>query len=528
MDDRTFIIVYDFVLFVAFFIAAWIVTVTWRWRQAPGSKALMIMMIGEGWWTLCYALQLSPMIRPEPYFWSKLMFLGVVMVPAGFLVWAARHTKYEGWLNKFTISLLFIEPLVYNIIVWTDPWHKWFSGDFATTGILGIAFWLHTLYSYVLLTVGGVMLFLNLLQVTKAHRMQALLVFLGLPLSSVANIITVLGIAPVKSIDFSPIGFFVAGIIFTYAQLRHRLFDLIPLARNKVLENMLEGVIVLDIEDRIIDANKSGEKILGATINEMLGKEFYSVLPAWQNEQPKTAAKIGTSFVFEGSQKRFFELSATTLYNNKSQPYGKLVILRDITDIKNIQIALKKTNETLSQKLAEIEALQVKLKEEAIRDPLTGLYNRRFLQETLKRELAHTVRGNLPLSIAMLDLDHFKIINDTYGHSVGDIFLVSLANLLLHKTRSSDVCCRYGGEEFVIVMPAATLGEATTRIDQLRLEFSKIKIETGDEKTSITLSGGVAGYPVHGNSNQALLDAADRALYEAKNTGRNRVVVAKH
>lgn len=189
---------------------------------------------------------------------------------------------------------------------------------------------------------------------------------------------------------------------------------------------------------------------------------------------------------------------------------------------------MKKANETLSQKLAEIEALQVKLKEEAIRDPLTGLYNRRFLQETLKRELAHTVRGNLPLSIAMLDLDHFKIINDTYGHSVGDIFLVSLANLLLHKTRSSDVCCRYGGEEFVIVMPAATLGEATTRIDQLRLEFSKIKIETGDEKTSITLSGGVAGYPVHGNSNQALLDAADRALYEAKNTGRNRVVVAKH
>ena len=283
MDDRTFIIVYDFVLFVVFFIAAWIVTVTWRWRQAPGSKALMIMMIGEGWWTLCYALQLSTMIRPEPYFWSKLMFLGVVMVPAGFLVWAARHTKYEGWLNKFTISLLFIEPLVYNIIVWTDPWHKWFSGDFATTGILGIAFWLHTLYSYVLLTVGGVMLFLNLLQVTKAHRMQALLVFLGLPLSSVANIITVLGIAPVKSIDFSPIGFFVAGIIFTYAQLRHRLFDLIPLARNKVLENMIEGVIVLDIEDRIIDANKSGEKILGATINEMLGKEFYSVLPAWQN-----------------------------------------------------------------------------------------------------------------------------------------------------------------------------------------------------------------------------------------------------
>jgi diguanylate cyclase (GGDEF)-like protein len=127
----------------------------------------------------------------------------------------------------------------------------------------------------------------------------------------------------------------------------------------------------------------------------------------------------------------------------------------------------------------------------------------------------------------MIDLDHFKKINDTYGHLIGDLFLITLGNLLAQKTRSSDVSCRYGGEEFVIVMPAATLEEAAQRTDQLRVEFSEMKIDTGNGKIGITLSAGVAGYPIHGNSDKNLLDAADRALYAAKAKGRNRVLVAE-
>jgi len=204
-----------------------------------------------------------------------------------------------------------------------------------------------------------------------------------------------------------------------------------------------------------------------------------------------------------------------------------LVMLRDITNIKHIENALRVTNENLSQKLAEIEALQIKLKEEAIRDPLTGLYNRRFLQETLNREIAHADRASIPLSLAMIDLDHFKKINDTYGHAIGDLFLITLGNLLAQKTRSSDVSCRYGGEEFVIVMPAASLEEAAQRIEQLRVEFSAIKIDVGNGKIGITLSAGVASYPLHGDNDKSLLDAVDRALYAAKAAGRNRVIVAQ-
>jgi diguanylate cyclase (GGDEF)-like protein len=127
----------------------------------------------------------------------------------------------------------------------------------------------------------------------------------------------------------------------------------------------------------------------------------------------------------------------------------------------------------------------------------------------------------------MIDLDHFKKINDAYGHALGDLFLTTLANLLAQKTRTTDVSCRYGGEEFVIVMPTASIEEATQRVDQLRVEFSKIRIDTGKEEVGITLSAGVACYPLHGDNDKSLIDAADRALYTAKAKGRNLVVMAK-
>lgn len=529
MAPELFVFIYDIILFCAFAVVTWVVVASWRWRSAPGARGLMIMMIGMGFWTLSYALHLSHVFRPEPYFWSKLMFLGVVMVPAGFLVWASRYTRYDGWINPLTIGLLFIEPVVFNIIVWTDPWHKWFSGSFVTNGMLGIAFWIHSLYSYTLLAIGAVMLFFNWLHVNTAHQKQALLVLLALPIACTANLITIFRLTPFGEIDFSPLGFIAAGIIFTYAQVRHHLFDLVPVARNKVFENMRAGVIVLDEQNRILDMNKAGEEFLGTTIDICLGKDVASVLPEWYEAASRLSAKKDArlEFLSKGQEQRNIELSANILYDSRNRPYGKLITLRDVTKMKQNENALKKTNENLKQKIAEIETLQIKLKEEAIRDHLTGLYNRRFLQETLNREIAHADRARVSLSLAMIDLDHFKNINDTYGHALGDLFLISLASLLQKKTRNTDVCCRYGGEEFVIVMPTASSEEAKQRVDQLREEFSKIKIDTGKDEACMTLSAGVASYPLHGDDDKSLLDAADRALYTAKAKGRNRVVAAK-
>ncbi len=200
-------------------------------------------------------------------------------------------------------------------------------------------------------------------------------------------------------------------------------------------------------------------------------------------------------------------------------------VQQELSERKRAEEKLLATNEQLQAHLAEIEALQVKLREQAIRDPLTGLFNRRYLEETLARELVRATRGNLPLSIVMMDIDHFKKFNDTYGHKAGDEMLQALGELLRAQTRGSDVACRYGGEEFVAVLPSATLSAAQQRAEQWRSLFEALRVPHHGEELRSTLSLGVAMFPIHATTSESLLDAADKALYVAKSAGRNRVVV---
>ncbi len=160
----------------------------------------------------------------------------------------------------------------------------------------------------------------------------------------------------------------------------------------------------------------------------------------------------------------------------------------------------------------------------AIRDPLTGLYNRRFMEEELERQLRHMQRVGQPLAVAMLDLDHFRDYNERYGHLAGDLVLQSLAVLLQGFRQGSDVPCRYGGEEFVLIMPAATASEAIARLEPMRRRLAEIGIHhEGRLLQPVTASIGVAESPSDGGSPAAVLDAADEAMYRAKRAGGNRI-----
>jgi diguanylate cyclase (GGDEF)-like protein/PAS domain S-box-containing protein len=171
--------------------------------------------------------------------------------------------------------------------------------------------------------------------------------------------------------------------------------------------------------------------------------------------------------------------------------------------------------------------LQKKLEEQAIRDSLTGLYNRRFLDETLTRELSRAERDKYSVSVVMLDLDHFKKFNDTYGHDVGDMMLKQLGKLLTSQVRAGDIACRYGGEEFVVVMPKASLSVARQRANDWRTRFESQILIFGGDVLSATLSAGVAVYPMHGSSSEEIIRKADQAMYAAKAAGRNLVITAE-
>jgi diguanylate cyclase (GGDEF)-like protein len=167
------------------------------------------------------------------------------------------------------------------------------------------------------------------------------------------------------------------------------------------------------------------------------------------------------------------------------------------------------------------------LRTQSVKDPLTGLYNRRYLEETLEREIRRAVRAQQSLGILMLDVDYFKKFNDTYGHEAGDAVLRESAALLARSIRTEDTVCRFGGEEFVILLPTANLDAACMRAESIRLKLRELTVmHQGQSLGMITMSVGVAAFPMHGNSSKELLAAADAALYRAKGEGRDRVVKA--
>jgi diguanylate cyclase (GGDEF)-like protein len=171
--------------------------------------------------------------------------------------------------------------------------------------------------------------------------------------------------------------------------------------------------------------------------------------------------------------------------------------------------------------------LREALRSQSIKDPLTGLYNRRYLTEMLDREIRRAVRAEQSLGILMLDLDHFKKFNDTYGHEAGDTVLRETASFLVKSIRVEDIVCRFGGEEFVVILPTADSNSAQARAERIRSKLRELAVlHKGQSLGMITVSVGVSTLPEHGTSPKELLEAADAALYRAKKDGRDRVVVA--
>lgn len=195
------------------------------------------------------------------------------------------------------------------------------------------------------------------------------------------------------------------------------------------------------------------------------------------------------------------------------------------TPMDDRQIAtMRNVGEQVSLALANLK-LQKALKEQSVKDPLTKLFNRRYLEETLVRETARAQRNGQTVSALIMDIDHFKKVNDTYGHDGGDAVLVAFAALLGTKARKEDIACRLGGEEFVLILPSADMDLARDRAQEICDATRNIKVKFQGSTIAITVSIGVAVYPVQAAQADDLIPFADLALYSAKNTGRNRVVV---
>jgi len=192
---------------------------------------------------------------------------------------------------------------------------------------------------------------------------------------------------------------------------------------------------------------------------------------------------------------------------------------------REIQSHTRHLEETIRKRTRELEEANKKLTELATTDGLTGLYNYRFFEDTIRMEVKRAQRQELPLSLLMIDLDHFKVYNDTHGHQMGDEVLKTVARIMKYRLRSTDFPCRYGGEEFAIILPATGFGEAMKIAEELRGLVEAHPFPGGEKQPEgrLTISIGVATYPQHAEDEISLVRAADMALYRAKQRGRNRV-----
>ena len=200
----------------------------------------------------------------------------------------------------------------------------------------------------------------------------------------------------------------------------------------------------------------------------------------------------------------------------------------------NMATALPEPKQQLARTLAEQVGLAISnlrlqetLQQQSIRDPLTGLFNRRYLEESLNQELSRAQRQQHQIGVIMIDIDHFKKFNDTYGHDAGDYVLQTVGTLLKKYVRGSDIACRYGGEEMILILPDSTIESASVRAEEIREAIAQISLSHNSQLLgSLTASLGVASFPQHGATGSAVMQSADAALYRAKAAGRNQVLIA--
>lgn len=252
-----------------------------------------------------------------------------------------------------------------------------------------------------------------------------------------------------------------------------------------------------------------------------------NILPPWwrTNWFQLLAISLVVAVIFTGVQLRLrsVQTRANELENRVQE--RTLELSSSNQKLQHEVLQRQQAEERLQEQLNEISALRDLLREQAMRDALTGLYNRRYLEEMLTREVARAEREHEKIGILMLDIDYFKNFNDTYSHRAGDELLRAMGQMLQAKTRRSDITCRYGGEEFIIILPDAGAEDCRQRAEEIRQMFKELTIDYQGQTLSTTISIGVAVYPDHGLTGDNVLAGADQALYQAKRTGRDRVVV---
>ncbi|GAT70132.1 signaling protein [Planomonospora sphaerica] len=465
--------------------------------------------------------------RPDvvwPVATASHLVLGIVVASVFCLT---RIVADRSWrVSRRVMLLLAVQPAAELVLAVTNPRHH-----LLYTGLRpgawdvlvpapGPAFLVSAVYLYALLTAGVVRVVRARRRAPRGRRELYDWTLAGFVPPGLAGASAAL---PVPVPDLTALGLGVTALI-TYRMLVRSLSQHIQVAHGQVFDSMTDAVAVLDRDGRILDLNAAARDLLARTVPGLPERLEGRVITEIRGFDLALTEGTDTEQTLTDTRGRRIDLHvrASVLRDRRGDAVGWALVGRDVTELNRRRREAEESAARLREQLRVNEALRADLAEQAVRDALTGLHNRRHLVDTLEREARRAAGEGAPLSLAIIDVDHFKRINDTYGHGGGDAVLVRLAGLLADSVRQGDVVARYGGEEFVLLLPGVTEESAWRLVERLRERTGRTAIEVEGRALTVTFSAGVAGLAA-GGSTEDLLRAADAALYEAKRRGRDRV-----
>ncbi len=373
----------------------------------------------------------------------------------------------------------------------------------------GPLFWANAAITFALFTVATGELF-------KGRRMSSVFTRGTAPLIAsiwavpvVASIVTV-AISSPSGLDLTVPAFALTSLLIWRAVVPVEMRQAVRIARAQVLEELADAVIVLGNHGQILDANAAALKLVGAEapVSAYVDQPLRQTWPCIAD----TAMHSGEYDLTVGGTDIVLDVTISPLSEANGAPSGRAVVLRNVTDA------------VLQRR--ELGQLRTELADLVVRDAVTGLHNRRYAEQTLPQSLARCVAKREPMSIAIIDVDHFKDVNDTHGHPVGDRVLRELSGAMLDQVPSS-MLARVGGEEFLILLPGLTSEQAVARTERLRAACALASVSTREGDLHVTVSAGVATTSGSTRSVDELMEAADAALYRAKREGRNRTCFSR-
>jgi diguanylate cyclase (GGDEF)-like protein len=484
---------------------------SWQRRNTPGARAFSLFTGCISIWCFFSIFELINLAEGLRLTLASFQYFGIAYFPVFWVIFTLQYTHQDARLNRSVLNALMVLPTLSLILALTNHWHGLIwrhvtigSGAENANIIFKIdhGWWFNYVlapHQYLMAVVGiGILLhafFVN----SELYRRQILflLAFTLLPIS--INLPYIVAGMSFHGLDMTPIGLAISGIILQFGFFKGRLFDLSPISYRSVFLNSSEAVILLDRRFQIVDLNPSAYGETSCS-EPLVGCLFQSAFPdycALIAELPvRELTRTFATNIHGSSQTK--EVKVRSLHSPGGQDVGWAIIIRDVT------LEYQKQSE---------------LKRIAYLDELTGVCNRRQLEITAMNVLSPASQSYWPIALIYLDLNAFKLINDTYGHEAGDLVLNHVARSLQASVRSGDLVVRLGGDEFVVLLFRTNRAAADATSDRIHYHLQK-PIEFQGNLLQVKASIGIACFPQDGQTLRDLLHSADREMYQHKQVSR--------